>query len=225
MAMLLQHLNATNARVEGLRADFEGLEKVNDIIVDVLKRLQVRGDVNAAYNSMSLQAFDGWFEPLVRKELGKVLGIVRNKAVERARSAGAGSASSAIQRRMYRNELAGNINIASGGKRVSYRTRTYEPGTLRHRHLSERTKKLAEYYGPDRSFILRFLESGTDVRTATSYGPTGRGSKATYGNRSAIGARSFFGRASSDMQQAASELGTTLVNYVEQWIDEKFHDK
>jgi hypothetical protein len=224
MATTLSHLTATNARVESLRADFEGLEKLNDIINDVLKRLQARGEVQQAWSTMNMQNFDGWFEPIVRKELGKVLGIVRNNAVDKARKADAGSASTAIQRRMYRDRLGGNINFASGGKRITYKKREYTPGIKKPRHVGDRTKKINEYYGPDRSFILRFLEGGTDIRTATSYGPTGKRSRATYGNRGSIGARSFFGSVDADMRTAANQLGTTLVNYVEKWIEEVFND-
>lgn len=228
MATVLQHLSATNARVEGLRADFAQLEKVNEVINDVLKRLQARSEVQQAWSSMTMQQFDGWFEPLVRKELGKTLGIVRAKAVQKAQSAGAKDAAHAVLRRMYKDEMKGNINILDNRKRVSFKTRTYptptggESGIRRERTVSKRTKKLYEYYGPDRTFILRFLEYGTDVRTAQPQGPTGRRSKATYGNRGSIGARSFFGSVQSDMQAAAAQLGTTLVNYVEKWIDETF---
>ena len=200
------------------------MEKVNNIINDVLKRLQARSDVQTAWSTMSIKNFDGWFEPLVRRELGKTLGIVRNKAITKARGeAGAGSAATGVLRRMYRGSLGGNINIAGGNKRISYRKRQYSPGTKKPRHVGDRTREINEYYGPDRSFILRFLEFGTDVRTAKTYGPTGRGSRATYGKRGAIGARSFFGSVSSDMEQAANELGTTLVNYVEKWIEETFN--
>lgn len=226
MSTYLQNLRHTNNRVESLRADFSGLEKLDNIIADVLKRLQTRGDVQTAWsNAATMNEFDLWFEPVVRKELGKVLGIVRNKAVERARKAGAGSASSAVLRRMYKDTLAGNINIATNNKRFNYRKRNYEPGKIKPRYVSERTKKLNEYYGPDRGFVLRFLEGGTDVRTATSYGPTGRGSRASYGGRGSIGARSFFGPAESDMRQAAEQLGTTLVNYVEKWVEKVLDNK
>ena len=222
MATYLQQLSATNARVEGLRADFSQLENVNKVITDVLKRLQARSEVQTAWSSMSMQAFDGWFEPLVRKELGKVLGIVRANAVKKAQSAGAKDAAYAVSRRMYKDELKGNVNILGNRKRISYKTRTYPERTGG--IVSDRTRKLYEYYGPDRAFILRFLEYGTDVRTARSGGAVGRGSRATYGNRGSIGARSFFGSVSNDMREAAAQLGTTLVNYVERWLEETFNN-
>ena len=84
---------------------------------------------------MSMQEFDGWFSELVRVELGKVLAIMRARAVQKARGAGAGSASSAVLRRMYRDRFGGNINIAESKKRISNRKRLYTPGwEIRSRH-------------------------------------------------------------------------------------------
>ena len=80
-------------------------------------------------------------------------------------------------------------------------------------------------YGPDRGFVLRFLEEGTDVRTAKSYGPTGRGSRASWGRRGSIAPRSFFHQMSSDMEQAAQQLGQTLKGYVETWIEKEFKEE
>jgi hypothetical protein len=226
MATVLQHLSSTNARVEGLRAEFAGLEKVNNIINDVLKRLQARSDVQTAWSTMSIKNFDGWFEPLVRAELGKVLGIMRARAVQKAQTQGkAGSASYAVLRRMYKDELGGNINIADNRGRISSRRRMYEPGKIKPRHVSKRTRDLNEYYGPDRSFILRFLEGGTDVRTAKTFGPTGRGSTASWGARGNIAPRSFFHNMSSDMEQAAQQLGYTLAGHVEKWLEQQFTEE
>jgi hypothetical protein len=174
--------------------------------------------------AMSRANFDGWFAEVVRQELGKVLGVQRAKAVKKASDAGAGSASSAVLRRMYKDEFAGNINIASPRGRISSRTRFYQPGWLKQRHVGDRTRKLNEYYGPDRGFILRFLEGGTDVRTAKSFGPTGRGSTASWGARGNIAPRSFFHTMQSDMEQAAQQLGHTLQGYVERWIERKFKE-
>lgn len=235
MATLLQNLKDTNSRVEILRANFSNLEKVNDIINDVLKRLQAQPYVtemwgNYQQGNMTLREFDGWFAPIVRQELGKTLGIVRNKAVARASAAGAKDAATAVSRRTYKDSFGGNINILGNRKRISFKKRTYptptggKSGILRQRRVSSRTMQLYEYYGPDRSFILRFLEEGTDIRTAKSGGPTGNRSRATWGNRGSIGARDFFGPVSTDMDAAAKALGTTLVNYVEDWIEQVFNE-
>lgn len=226
-------LVTTNARIEGLMADFSGMDNLEKIVSSVLHRLDLQSDVRRgvdmiANGSWSIQSFDGWFSEVVRKELGKTLGIVRNKAIAKARAAGAGSASTAVLRRMYRDEYGGNINIAGNRKRISNRKREVpenkggESGIRRDRYVSARTKELREYYGPDRSFILRFLNKGTDVRTASPYGPTGRGSRATYGNRGSINPRSFFHQLQSDMEQAAQQMGQTLIGHVEEWTKQQF---
>ncbi len=107
---------------------------------------------------------------------------------------------------------------------MSSRTRKYQPGWLKQRYVSDRTRKINEYFGPDRGFILRFLEFGTDVRTAKSFGPTGRGSTATWGFRGNIAPRSFFHTMQSDMEQAAQQLGHTLTGHVERWIERAFKE-
>lgn len=229
-------LNVTNNRIDMLRADFSGLQNLDKVISSVLNRLSMSEGVNsrvAAVGSgtMSRQEFDGWMSELVRVELGKTLGIVRANAVKKARDAGAGSASSAVLRRMYKNGREGNVNIAGGNRRMSSRTRIVpEPdggksGIRRHRSVSPRTKQLREYYGPDRSFVLRILEGGRDVYMAHAEGAMGPGSKATHGRRGAMAPRNwFFHSMRSDMEQAAQRLGYTLTTAVEKWIKQKFNE-
>lgn len=236
MATVLSQLSQTQQRIDMLRADFSGLDDLNEIIMDVLKRLDtsesVQGQLRGVQNgTVTLEQFDGWFEPLVRAELGKTLGIVRANAVKKARDNGAGTAAGAVLRRQYKDGLAGNINIASPGRRMSSMKRVVdEPnggrsGIRRERTVKSRTQQLREYYGPDRGFILRILEGGRDVFMATPDGPTGRGSKATYGRRGAIGARNwFFHSMHSDMEQAAQQLGQTLTQAVEEWVEQNFKE-
>ena len=229
-------LNVTNNRIGMLRADFSGLQNLDKVISSVLNRLSMTDSVNnrvaaVGKGTMSRQEFDGWMSELVRVELGKTLGIVRANAVKKARAAGAGSASSAVLRRMYKSGREGNVNIAGGNRRLSSRTRIVpEPdggksGIHRPRSVSKRTKELREYYGPDRSFVLRILESGRDVYMAHAEGAMGPGSKATHGRRGAIAPRNwFFHSMRSDMEQAAQHLGYTLTTAVEKWIEQKFNE-
>ena len=229
-------LNVTNNRIGMLRADFSGLQNLDKVISSVLNRLSMTDSVNnrvaaVGNGTMSRQEFDGWMSELVSVELGKTLGIVRANAVKKARAAGAGSASSAVLRRMYKSGREGNVNIAGGNRRLSSRTRIVpEPdggksGIHRPRSVSKRTKELREYYGPDRSFVLRILESGRDVYMAHAEGAIGPGSKATHGRRGAIAPRNwFFHSMRSDMEQAAQHLGYTLTTAVEKWIEQKFNE-
>ena len=210
-------------------ADFSGLQNLDKAVNSVLERLKLKASTQTNLSmvrsgAMSKEQFDGWFSELVRVELGKVLAIMRARAVQKARGVGAGSASSAVLRRTYRDRFGGNINIAENNKLIGNRTRLYTPGNVKPRHVGDRTRKLNEYYGPNRGFILRFLEEGTDVRTAKSYGPKGRGSMASWGNRGSIAPRSFFHSMSSDMEQAAQQLGQTLKGYVETWIEKEFKE-
>ena len=237
MATLLSQLSQTQQRIAMLQADFSGLDDLNKIIMDVLKRLDtsdsVQRQLQGVHNgTVTLAQFDGWFEPVVRSELGKTLAIVRANAVKKARDNGAGTAAGAVLRRQYKDELKANINIASPGRRLSSMKRVVdEPdggksGIRRTRSVKPRTQQLREYYGPDRGFILRILEGGRDVFMATPEGPTGRGSKATYGRRGAIGARNwFFHSMKSDMEQAAQQLGQTLTTAVEKWVEQKFSEE
>lgn len=230
-------LPVTNSRIDGLMADFSGLDSLEDIVSKVLNRLALKDNVSqnvrmVASGNMSMQTFDGWFSELVRNELGKTLGIIRNKAVKKASSAGAGSAQTAVKRRMYRDSYTGNVNIAGGRRRLSSRTRIVAPpdggksGIHRSRTVGDRTKKLREYYGPDRDFVLRILDGGRDVFYARPDGATGKGSGATYGRRGAIAPRNwFFHTMKSDMEMAAQQLGYTLMGAVEKWIEQKFEDK
>ena len=234
MATNFSGINATNNRLALLQADFSGLKNLDKIINATLKRLSMESRVQgnlALYKSgsMSREEFDGFFAELVRKELGKTLGIVRNKAIAKARAAGAGSAATAILRRMYKSGKEGNINIAGNRGRISSRDRVVPPpsggksGIRRERTVKPRTEQLRKYYGPDRGFVLRILEGGRDVYMATSDGPTGRGSKATYGKRGAMGPRNFFfHQMQSDMEQAAQQLGQTLIGAVEKWVEQQF---
>ena len=227
-------LHASQARLDGLMADFSGLDNLDKVVNSVLERLKGKASgMLGGYNAgtVSMESFDGYFSELIRVELGKVLAIQRARAIQKAQAAGAGSASTAILRRMYKDGHRGNINIASGGRRISSKERVVkEPdggksGIRRDRSVKDRTEQLRKYYGPDRGFILRILENGRDVYLATSDGAIGRGSRATHGKRGAIGARNwFFHSMKADMEQAAQQLGETLVGAVEKWVEQEFKE-
>ena len=230
-------LNVTNSRIDGLMADFSGLVNLEKHVDKVLKRLAYSESAQQAAGSVrsgtwSVQEFDGWFAELVRKELGKTLAIIRAKAKEKAATlANAGSAASGVLWHQAKSGNRGYVGINQPRGRISSRTRIVpEPtggksGIRRHRTVSERTRNINQYYGPDRHFILRFLEFGTDVRTAKPQGPTGRGSKATYGVRGNISPRSFMHSVGSDMELAAQQLGETLVGQVEKFVEKQFNEE
>jgi hypothetical protein len=226
-------MTQSSARLDMLMADFSGLVHLEDIVYKTLKRLETQAENRGMTDfvrsgAWSMHQFDGYMAEMIRKELGKTLAIVRAKAVQKARQAGAGSAATAVLRRMYKSGKEGNINIAGNRGRISSRIRvTAEPnggksGIRRDRSVKPRTKQLREYYGPDCGFILRILENGRDVFNATPEGPTGKRSRATWGKRGAIEPKPFFQQMHADMEQAAQQLGHTLEGLVEKWIEQQF---
>lgn len=212
-------LPRSQQRVDMLMADFSGLDHLEDIVNKVLDRL--KGSAKWP-SGMSRETFDATFAEVVRKELGKTLGIIRANAIKKANAVVHSSTATAILRRTYKDQLAGAVHIAGNRTRLSFKKRTYQPGTIKPRHVSGRTKSLYEYEGLDRAFVLRFLEFGTDVRTAKTFGPTGRHSTATYGRRGSIGARDFWGSVNQDVKRAADQMGISLYNYFENWLEEGF---
>lgn len=215
-----------------LRADFADLENVDKIINTTLYKLMARDykssqayKYGVSFSQWSAEGLkeSGGFATLVRQRLGQALAVVRANAVKKAGIAigphDRGMAQRGISRRMYKGELAGNINIASPRRRMSSKRRPYTPGTQR--TVSNRTRALNEYYGIDRSFILRILESGRDEFMAHSEsGAKGRGSKASWGRRGALAPRSFFHTMHADMEEAARNMGQDLTQFVEQILNE-----
>ena len=232
MVTSFKGLNVTNNRIDMLRADFSGLLNLDKVISSVLNRLSMSDSVSnrvaaVGKGSMSRQEFDGWMAELVRVELGKTLGIVRAKAIQKARNAGAGSASSAVLRRMYRSGTEGNINIAGGNRRLSSRTRIVpEPDVYVFDFLQ------GQLCNSRTDFIHNLLQFGKEIKTfgrdvymAHAEGAIGPGSKSTHGRRGAIAPRNwFFHSMRSDMEQAAQQLGYTLATAVEKWIEQKFNE-
>ena len=236
MAYMTSYMTQTQGAIDMIVANFSGVKDIEDKVANIVHRLQLSNmaqahaaDVRAG--NMDVHDFDMWFANVVKATLEQALGKARNVAVKAAQAAGAKDASTAVSRRLYKDRPMGNINILGNRKRVSFKTRPYPEGTggqsgiRRHRTVSPRTKKLYEYFGPDRAFVLRFLESGTDIRTAQPAGPTGRKSQSTYGKRGMVGARSFFGKASSEMEAISREMGVTLINYVEDWVQNIFDNE
>ena len=227
-------LPQTTDRVNMLVSDFSGLVNLDSIVERALKQISLSDNVqrNVALKksgAISASDFDASFAEVVRVELGKTLGIIRAKAVSKAAAAGAGSASGAVMRRSYKNEYGGNINIGGHRGRMSSRSRVVPPpdggksGIRRVRTVKERTKRINEYYGPDRDFILRIFSEGRDVFRATPEGAVGRRSMATYGVRGAMSPRwNFVNSMQSDMMEAAEQLGFDLTKWVENFIETKF---
>ena len=121
-------LNATNARIDALKADFSGLDKLERVVDKVLQRLAASSRTQHYVNqvksgSLRMGEFDYWFADEVRRELGKTLAIVRAKAKQKAASAGAGSAASGVLWHQAREGNRGYVGITSPRGRISNRRR------------------------------------------------------------------------------------------------------
>lgn len=152
-------------------------------------------------------------EKKVQKIVRKVLTVAQKSVQRTAIPLSSKEAYLGVRKAVYKKVLGGNINIISGGKSAgkrapippeSERKKTHDRGGNRIPR-SKRTEDLLSYAGPDRSFILRFLNDGTTTRTSR------------YGNRGAIAARNWFGPAATQaLEQSAQMFDELITKLVEQ---------
>lgn len=144
----------------------------------------------------------------------------------------------AVKSMIYRKILGGNVSILQRKKAGAPRPLMKERKLDRNPRQrggnrvprSKRTIQLDEYYGADRSFVLRFLNSGTKVRYA-GYGRNGRSSldydnfilkHNGMGNRGSITARNWFANLAPREMDLAAE---NLSNVIEEELAEAFKEK
>lgn len=150
---------------------------------------------------------------IVRKVIIGAQGGVQNAAKPMSTK----DAYKAVRKAVYKKVLGGNINIISSrraGQRASI------PPSVRGR--SRRTEDLMSYQGADRGFILRFLNSGTNMRTVdsinnhpirlTSRPESKRTYKGDIGNRGRIAARNWFESTSTQAFNHAAEQFELLLD-------------
>lgn len=152
-------------------------------------------------------------EKKVQKIVRKVLTVAQKSVQRTAMPLSSKEAYLGVRKAVYKKVLGGNINIISGGKSAgkrapippeSERKKTHDRGGNRIPR-SKRTEDLLSYAGPDRSFILRFMNDGTTTRTSR------------YGNRGAIAARNWFGPAATQaLEQSAQMFDELITKLVEQ---------
>ena len=139
-------------------------------------------------------------QKLVDTELKRVQKATRQAARD-AMGSDPRQAYKGIRVTRYKRIFGGNVNILTPRKGSTY-VMNNEPARIRNRYRSERSKMMASYAGPSRSFVLRFIEGGTVQRTAgTKYS-----SKGGSGNRGAITARNFMSTAQAEMNRAPENL-------------------
>lgn len=152
-------------------------------------------------------------EKKVQKIVRKVLTVAQKSVQRTAMPLSSKEAYLGVRKAVYKKVLGGNINIISGGKSAgkrapippeSQRKKSHDRGGNRIPR-SKRTEDLLSYAGPDRSFILRFMNDGTTTRTSR------------YGNRGAIAARNWFGPAATQaLDQSAQMFDELITKLVEQ---------
>jgi len=116
----------------------------------------------------------------------------------------------AVKHSVYKRVLGGNLSILNkrraGSPRAYTPTRTLRQGQVggNRRPRSKRTETVDGYYGSDRGFILRFVNSGTAER------------ETEYGRRGAIAPRHFFYQeGQKEMEQAMEELAQLINEEIE----------
>jgi len=118
-------------------------------------------------------------------------------------------AARAVKFGVYKSLFGGNLSILNkrkaGAKYELIRQKSLVPGQRggnRRPRIKERNR-LDYYYGADRSFILRFMSSGTTTR------------QTRFGNRGKISQRNLFGRTAPwQMETAAQEVANAITEYI-----------
>lgn len=191
-------------------------------------------------------------EPKMEKKIQHIIGRALRKAEKKMESyvdtsvlkSDPRHAAKAIRYTVYRRILGGNLNILHGKQRGAATGYTPErhPSSGRggnRRPRSSRTIRMEGYEGADRSFILRFQNSGArvgggnrslgDFRTDEHRGKVNRGSQGgnvnkygktvNTGSRGRIAARNWFGSISDSYMQ---EVAATIEAEVDKAISEVF---
>ena len=141
----------------------------------------------------------------VRQSIGKV-----RKAVTQSFMASVNSdprmTRRAVQQTIYKRVIGGNVNILNPTKR-EHKTITVryakggKTGRPRHRSVSQRTQQINSYYGKDRAFLIRMINTGKNMRGHA------RG-------------RNFFDIADSKMRAAAAEINACIDNELQKTADQ-----
>ena len=132
-------------------------------------------------------------------------------------------AARSIRTSVYEKVLGGNINILNRKRKAGSPNNYEPPRTLRQGQRggnrvprSQRTDQVMHYGPVDRQWILRIVNSGTTNRTA------GTRNGRLHGNRGAIAARNFFGRAGTPaLMKAADNLAAMIDTELENILNKK----
>lgn len=183
--------------------------------------LEIDGLVEQRKELDKLMMSNPQMEKKVQKLIRKVLMEVRKHMGDAAKASMKSDprqAYKAVKTAVYRQILGGSVSILNKRK-AGTKFSAYEPprklkaGQRGGNRVprSERTNDLMKYAGSDRAFVLRFINEGTQQRTAGTRG--GR----LGGNRGSIRQRNFFGnRSHSEMERAAANLTRLIDNLIQE---------
>lgn len=202
-----------------------------EYMADITGNIQVDGLVKQREELERLMMGNPQMEKRVQKLIRKVLMHARSEIGKGIKfdKGDPRQAYKAVKTAVYRQILGGSVSILNK-RRAGTQFSNYEPPrTLKagqrggnRRPRSQRTADLIHYAGPDRGFVLRFLNAGTqgraidfkydEAREHVHRGSRGGnikkyGETINTGSRGNIKPRNFFGQlAPSAMNRAAAEL-------------------
>ena len=160
--------------------------------------------------SVNRKDMRAYITKLIRKELGKARANI-SKDIKSAVSDDPRAAYRAVRYAVWKQVLGGQVNILASKragtryKLIKERKLDQNPNQRGGNRLprSKRTEDLDTYYGKDRSFVLRFLNSGAGVRNER---------QSRFGNRGSITGRNFFApSALKHLDTAAEHLGEMIT--------------
>lgn len=123
-------------------------------------------------------------------------------------------AARAVKYSVYKSLFGGNVSIlqkragTAGARYELVRQKKLQPGQRggnRRPRVDDQRNRLETYFGADRGFVLRFINSGTVSR------------QTRFGNRGAISQRDWFGHTAPwQMGTAAERVAAAINEYVKQ---------
>ena len=170
--------------------------------------VQISGLVENQARFEHMLSTSPYFDTNVRTVIRKVLKEARGKISQDAASYiqyDPRKAARAVKHTVYKTLFGGNVSILAkrkaGPKYELIRAKKLQPGQVggNRRPRVEANNRLDQYYGSDRGFVLRFLESGTINR------------QTRYGNRGSIRATNWFGHVAAwHMEDAAKQVADAI---------------
>lgn len=208
-------------------------------MADITGNIEVDGLVKQREELERLLMKNPAMEKKVQKLIRKVLMQVRRRMGDNIpfKHGDPRKAYKAVKTAVYRQILGGNVSILNKRKRSTQFSNYEPPRTLRpgqrggnRRARSPRTWDLIHYAGPDRGFVLRFINSGVGNRAIRfkydearehvhrgSQGGHKYGETINTGFRGNIAPRNWFGnRSQREMERGAEELTKLIDDLIKQ---------